>query len=274
MWSTLELAGGKVAADGRVVLGSPVRYTVTRGTLEGVGIPEGDSLNARFTLRGAGVEPSSMAAQGRVDLLSSTIAGRRIDSLRTDLMLRNGRLDVRGRGMVEETAVSIEADARPFEQRSSVRVRRAELRSIELQRLFPALGLTTHADVIASGTLVGGIATIEADVRDSSGRITLAATARPLDSGTEPGAARGRAGGREPRPASQRSEVRDQTPRQPDRERAGNRHGRRRGNRHARPRRFRGARQVPRARGVRTWRSTKGGSGSSHRPPSMPIVSR
>jgi hypothetical protein len=122
-----------------------------------------------------------MDARARVALLSSTVAGRRIDSLRADLTLSAGRLGVRGLGMVEGTAVALEADARPFDAAPSIHLRRAELRAVELQRLLPNLGMTTSATVVASGSLAGGVASIHADVRDSGGRATLAAVARPLD---------------------------------------------------------------------------------------------
>ena len=180
--TTLELAGGAVRADGAVRLGSPVRYSIRRGTVEHLEIPAGSSINARFTLLGAGTEPSTALVDAQVDLLSSTVAARRIDSLRADVTLRGGRLSVRTRGTAEGAGVALEADARPFETTTSFQVRRASLQQVDLQRLFPGLGITTRASVEASGSLADGLATFRADVRDSSGRVTLAGTSRPLDS--------------------------------------------------------------------------------------------
>ncbi len=181
LWSTAGLAGGTVSAEGALTLGSELRYDVRRGTIERVGIPAGSSLNARFTLRGSGTSPSAARAEARIDLLSSTIATRRIDSVRADLAFRDGRVRVHAEGVAEATEVALDADVRPFDATPSILVRRAELHRVDLPRLFPALGVAVSPSADVSGSLADGLAVFQAEVRDSSALVTLRGIARPLD---------------------------------------------------------------------------------------------
>ena len=199
--TTLELAGGAVRADGAVRLGSPVRYSIRRGTVEHLEIPAGSSINARFTLLGAGTEPSTALVDAQVDLLSSTVAARRIDSLRADVTLRGGRLSVRTRGTAEGAGVALEADARPFETTTSFQVRRASLQQLDLQRLFPGLGITDSGERRGvrlarrrAGDVPGRRARLQW-TRDTGGHLPSPRL------GADPGVAGRPPGGREPREA-------------------------------------------------------------------------
>ncbi len=138
----LLVAGGRVSAKLTAGLDEPVTYDLSHGIIDSVDLGPlmGDTVRSpvsgRFTLRGRGTEPALASAVAALSLDHVRYGARRVDDVRADVRVDQGRgrLDLRGR--LQGGTLSVEATGRPFDPVPAFVITRAALDTVDLGTLL------------------------------------------------------------------------------------------------------------------------------------------
>jgi hypothetical protein len=143
--------------------------------------PEGDPvLNVRFQLNGAGVEPATARASGRVDLMAVRAGGEAVSLGWSPISLASARLDARPELSISGGHVRAMAVARVVEP-LSVTVRRGRIERVDLGRLIGDT-VSRPIDGSFSARYSGGLASANLVASVAGGTVTLDGAMRPAES--------------------------------------------------------------------------------------------
>ena len=175
------LAGGSAAAQGDAVLGSPLSWRVTNGTLARVNLARvmGDTgagaVTGRFTGAGRGTSLATAIAQARIQLAPSTYGAIRVRRADVSLAMRDGTAAIGATAELDTGSVTLAASLTPSGSHPELVVRRASFSHLDAGRLAGDRALSTDLTgaLAASATWQPGAA--RATLRGGA-RLTLAAS--------------------------------------------------------------------------------------------------